>query len=514
MTKDIIIGIDAGTTIIKAVAFTLEGKEIKASSINNIYLTSKNGHVTQSLDQTWQNCITVISNLNETIENLKDRVAIISVTGQGDGTWLIDKNGNSVCDAWLWLDSRSSELTRYLSSLDSEFLRFDRTGTGLFSGQQSSQLCYMEKNNPEILDKASTAFHCKDWIYFKMTDVKATDPSEACFTFGNFRKKKYDEEVIESLGLKKRNYLFPEIIDGSKISHKLSLSAAKLFGLRPGTPVSLSYIDAVCTFLGSNGLNIDKKIGNSILGTTGGHMKASKIPEIKLNHKLKSGYVMILPIKNLALQFQTNMSGTLNIDWLKLLVSDIFKDFKIDFNDELFINKIDEWLNKAKPGEIIYHPYISEAGERGPFINSNAKASIIGLRSNISFPEILRSFYEGLCFAARECYSAIGSPPDEIILAGGGSKSMVMRTIFSSILKCSVRIINRNEAGATGAAMIGAMSIGLYKDWDSCLETWVDPYLGHKEDYNKKLSKKYDEIYNLYLESRDNLITTWNKINS
>ena len=50
------------------------------------------------------------------------------------------------------------------------------------------------------------------------------------------------------------------------------------------------------------------------------------------------------------------------------------------------------------------------------------------------FPEILRSFIEGLCFAARECYLAMGEIPEEIRITGGGSQSVSIRKIFSNIL--------------------------------------------------------------------------------
>ena len=514
MAKDIIIGIDAGTSIIKAVAFTLNGKEITTSSIANIYKTSQNGHATQSLDTTWENCIKIISDISKKIQNLKNRLALISITGQGDGTWLIDKEGNPVCDAWLWLDARSSEIAKGLTNLESENSRFNATGTAIFAGQQSAQISYMEKNNPEILNKSTTAFHCKDWIYYKLTNIRATDPSEACFTFGNFRTKNYDKSVINNLGLSKRMKLLPDIIDGSKTSHPLMNEAADLLGLLSGTPVSLAYIDAVCTFLGSGGLDLNKNVGTSILGTTSAHMKASKINDITPNINLKSGYVMLLPIDNLALQLQTSMSGTLNIDWLKLLLKDIFKEFDINFDNEDFTKKINEWLNKTKPGKIIYHPYISEAGERGPFVNNDAKASIIGLRWNDKFPEIIRSFVEGLCFAARECYNAIGDMPNEIRIVGGGFQSESIRKIFSSVLKVSVRQSNRLEAGTTGAAMIGAMSIGVYENWNSCMDEWIKPYLREVENHNKELSIIYDKVYKNFLDSRNEIMPIWEKIDS
>jgi len=513
VNKDIIIGIDAGTSLIKAVAFTTNGKELGISSTPNEYKIKPNGKATQSLELTWKNCCKVIKNLKDQFNNFENRVCLISVTGQGDGTWLIDENGEPVCDAWLWLDSRSSDIAKKLSNLESEEMRFIATGTGMFSGQQSSQLLFMETHHPETLDKSKTAFHCKDWIYYKLTGIKATDPSESCFTFGNFRTQDYDNNVISGLGLNKRRNLLPQIINGSKTHHSLTAEVSELLGLKSGTPVVLSYIDAVCTFLGSGGYDMNKDVGTSILGTTSGHMKANLISTIKPNIDLKSGYVMLLPIENTALQFQTNMSGMINMNWLMSFVNDIFRDFNIEFNEKNFLDKIDSWIEKTKPQKLIYHPYISEAGERGPFINSNAQASLLGLDSKHRFPEIVRCFIEGLCFAAKECYLAMGEIPQEIRLAGGGSQTDSIKKLFSNILKTNVRTSNRKEAGAAGAAMTGAMSIGIYNEWTKCIDEWVNPFLGELENFDRNYSDTYDKLFKTYLDSRSIIIPIWEQLN-
>ena len=49
-----------------------------------------------------------------------------------------------------------------------------------------SQLRWILENAPEMIEGATTGFHCKDWLYFKLTGQRATDPSEANFTFGIF----------------------------------------------------------------------------------------------------------------------------------------------------------------------------------------------------------------------------------------------------------------------------------------------------------------------------------------
>ncbi len=509
MSKDVIIGVDAGTSVLKAVAFTTNGKELASASTPNIYKTSNDGGVTQSPNQTWENCVKIISDLCLKLPGLENRTLVISITGQGDGTWLVDGKGEPTCDALLWMDSRSAKIANKLASLSTEEARFNSTGTGIFAGQQSSQLKFIESSSSDILNKSEIAFHCKDYLYMKLTNIKATDPSEACMSFGNFRNRTYDDEVIKNLGLWKRRSLLPEIIDGSKTTHPLTENASKSTGLKSGTPVSLGYLDGLCSFLGSGGYDPNKKVGNTIIGTTGVHMKSSIASETNLDLNSKTGYVLVLPMPNYVLQLQSNMSGSLNIDWLSSVALDLFEEFNIDIKSNELISKIDQWVDSSKPGKILYHPYISDAGERGPFIDNFARASFIGLKSSNRYPDMMRSLIEGLCLASRDCYLAMGSIPNEIRLAGGATQSKALRKIFASTLKTSVRTSNRKEPGASGAAMIGALATGIYDDWDKCLSEWVEPLLGELEDYDEDLASTYNKLFENYLKTRLSLAPIW-----
>ena len=113
-------------------------------------------------------------------------------------------------------------------------------------------MAQMERTAPELLDRAEVALHCKDWLYLNLTGVRATDPSEASWTFGNFRTRRYDDTVIEALGLTRRRGLLPEIVDGTEVTHPLTGDGgARRPGCSAGTPVSLGYVDMVMTALGA-----------------------------------------------------------------------------------------------------------------------------------------------------------------------------------------------------------------------------------------------------------------------
>ena len=98
---DLIIGIDAGTSVMKAVAFTLSGRQVASASVRNSYATGDDGSATQSLDQTWSDCARALRGLAEKVDRLATRTAAIAVTGQGDGTWLVGAGNRPVSDAWL-----------------------------------------------------------------------------------------------------------------------------------------------------------------------------------------------------------------------------------------------------------------------------------------------------------------------------------------------------------------------------------------------------------------------------
>ena len=205
--SDVIIGVDAGTSVIKSVAFDLEGRMVAVMSTPNRYRVGDNGAVTQSLADTWADCAQTLRELTAKLSGA--HVAGVGVTAQGDGTWLVGKDDAPVGDAWLWLDGRAGPTVRRLREQTSDAARFHKTGTALNTCQQGAQLAHMLSVAPERLATAEAAMHAKDWLFLNLTGVRATDPSESAFTFGDFRNRAYDDEVIAALGLTAQRRLLP-----------------------------------------------------------------------------------------------------------------------------------------------------------------------------------------------------------------------------------------------------------------------------------------------------------------
>ena len=505
---DVIIGIDAGTSVIKAVAFDLVGRHLAVSAIPNRYQTRGDGGVTQPLIQTWEDCVAAIRGLQDRLPNLAARTAALSVTAQGDGTWLVGRGNAPVGDAWLWLDARAAPTVKRLAAAPQNRERFEATGTGLNTCQQGSQMAHMDRHLPELLDSAEVALHCKDWLYLNLTGVRATDPSEASFTFGNFRNREYDTTVIEALGLSRRRALLPEIIDGTKTTHPLTSGAAAATGLRAGTPVSLGFVDMVMTALGAGVHGGAGDVACSTVGSTGVHMRAVPWQGVQLNAE-GTGYVICLPVPGVVTQVQTNMAATLNVDWVLSLAADALRDFGHEVTHRDLVARVDQWLSASRPGQTGYLPYISEAGERGPFVNADARAGFFGLSMTTRYADLVRAVTEGLGMAMRDCYAAMGPLPKELRLTGGAARSKGLRGILGSAIHSRVRTSAREEAGAAGAAMMAAVAIGAYPDMNACIDQWVTPLLSAPEDPDPQLVATYDRLFPAFLAARRSAPPIW-----
>jgi erythritol kinase (D-erythritol 1-phosphate-forming) len=511
MKDGVLIGIDAGTSVIKSVAFSIDGTQLAAASVPNLYNTFPDGGAEQDMARTWRDTATTLRQLSEQIPNLDKRLIAIAVTGQGDGMWLIDKQGTPVAPAWLWLDARAADIVDEFTNSEHYADHYGRTGTGVNVCQMSVQLAWMQRHRPDVLAKASDAFHCQDWIYFNLTGDRRTDPSQANFTFGNYNTRQYQTDILDQLGASTAKRLVTPSVDGTVECGRLTEAAANATGLKAGTPICLGFVDVLCTGLGGGLFDPSGQSGCTIVGSTGMHMRLQPdVSKVKLNSE-KSGYTMAFPAPGMVAQIQSNMASTLNIDWMLDLARNLLKEHGVECSRTDILKNMDEKLLAREPAKLLYHPYISKAGERGPFMEPSARAMFNGLDTTADYYDMMRAIFEGLAFAARDCYSAMGDIPKEVRITGGAARSKALRVILASTLNADVRSVSREEAGAAGAAMIAAVQQNIFRDMSDCASTWVEPHFGEKTTANPDLVKHYARAFPIYVEARKAMRPVWQK---
>ncbi|MCS6039217.1 hypothetical protein LNP20_14655 [Klebsiella pneumoniae subsp. pneumoniae] len=165
---DFYLGIDIGTSRVKAVLFDQHFTACASAAENTSPRLSANGYAEQDMTQLWHSVLAILRQIARHPALQAGRLRAIGLAGQGEGVWLSDEQGEPVGPGILWSDTRSHELM-------SDLLRrpgFDRryfadTGTHLQPCNTSLQLYWLKQYQPARLAAARYLFFAKDWIRFR-----------------------------------------------------------------------------------------------------------------------------------------------------------------------------------------------------------------------------------------------------------------------------------------------------------------------------------------------------------
>src|SRR5258708_32101305 len=98
------------------------------------------------------------------------------------------------------------------------------------------------------------------------------------------------------------------------------------------------------------------------------HMRLAPTADAVTLNAEATGYTMPFPVPGHYAQMQSNMAATLNIDWLLDLALGILAGEGVLRSRADLIRRLDDHVMQARPGAVVFHPLISDARERGPFV--------------------------------------------------------------------------------------------------------------------------------------------------
>ena len=487
--EDLIVGIDAGTTAVKAVAFSLDG-EIRHAAHRQVPVQyGRRGEAEQDMTAIWE---AVADSLVEVTGALDDQqVVAVGVTGQGDGAWLLNKDHEPLRPAALWLDGRAGDRIDQWNADGRGDQVLKTTGTVVFPGLAPVLLEEFEQAQPGFLESIGTIFYCKDWVRYKLTGELATDYTEASRNFLNLGTTSYDTDFAQGLGLGAVVDALPPIQTSDSVGGQVSAEAAERTGLPAGIPVAVGMIDVAIT---GPGLGATED-GDSwlILGTTGfiGTLRAGVG-----DRRSQASMVLATGRGQQVLEFLAPMTGTPNLDWIRQTLA--FQDWA----------EAESAARTVEPGSagVIYLPYASPGGERAPFQDSSASASWLGMSISTTPAEILRSVYEGVSFSLVECIEALDLQ-GELVVSGGGFRSDLVCEILADTTGRRVVRQAAPEAGARGAATLAMVAGGQAADLKEAAAAMVtststfEPNTDHHTIYRKALE--------VYMSARDALRPAW-----
>ncbi|MFG2373647.1 FGGY family carbohydrate kinase [Streptomyces sp. NPDC048504] len=431
------VGIDVGTSTVKAAAFDGSGREL-AVAARPVGLSMHGGFVEQDMDEVYGAVVAVLDELSAEVDGPFE---LAGLTGQGDGVWLVDAKGRPVRAAASWMDGRAHELLdQWLADGTFETV-FRRTGSAMFPGCPGPLLAWLAAHEPAALDAATSALYCKDMVFQRLTGARAaTDVSDASMPFLDPRTRSYDNGVVELLGLTRRRGLL------APVSDPVATAETRGEGLPAGTRIANGPYDLPACALGAG--VTEPGDGLLIVGTCLASLVATT--ELDLSGE-PAGLYISLDRPGHWLRAMPAMVGTAALDWVLSTTGVRHKE-------------VDGLLAATPPGAggVRVLPYFAPSGERAPFVEPRLRAELTGVSLESTPADLIRATCEGIGYAARHCLEAAGLT-GSLAVCGGGTRSPAWMQLLADVLGRPLRIVE-GEVGARGAVLAAAERYGVPLD--------------------------------------------------
>ena len=483
------IGLDIGTSSVKALLVSPAGEVVKVSSPEYSFQTPKPLWAETNPDVWWEATQQAIRSLLENTD--PESVGGIGLTGQMHGLVALDAKGDVLRPCIMWNDQRSFAECEEMTSIigKDEILRI--TGNPVLAGFTAPKILWVQKNEPEIFSRIDKILLPKDYIRYKLTGEFFTDVSDASgMSLLNVGERTWSQDIIDSLGWKKQ--WLPEVSESTEATSQVSSSAAELTGLAQGTPVIAGGGDCAAQAVGSSIVEEGKV--SVTLGTSGVVFAQSDEYRVEPEGKLHS-FCHAVPGKWHMMGVMLSAAGS--FQWFKNQLA--VEESRIEETGGLnAYDNLTSQATKIKPGSegCIFLPYLS--GERTPYPDPHARGAFIGLSLRHGLGHMARSVLEGVSFGLNDSLTLmrnLGINPSNIILSGGGTHSTLWKQMLADIFQSNCALVNAKEGAAYGAALLASVGIGVQESVENASKEWIRET--EKIQQGENLSS-YSKIYSHY----------------
>lgn len=497
IAENYLLGMDLGTTNIKAIIMDEHGNVAASASAANHLVFPGTNMVEQDANEWWQNAVSILQSITQKAgKEIVSRIRGISVSSQTVTMLPVDHEGTPLRNALIWMDSRSSQELQYLINA----IGFDRY-VSIIGGQPDvaflpNKILWFKQNEPSLFSKTEKILQASSYINFKLTGKITMDIDQAarcqCLDISTL---KWSDEIAQVLGVD-LNRLLPQPSPVSEIIGSVTKEAALQTGLMSGIPVVAGASDAMASMY-ATGLSQLGEAGESS-GTTSlvfvGSDKASA-PDIPIVTKPCSisgmPYIFDAPI---------NTSGA-SLKWYLDTLGQPEKEYAAqhDLNVYDHLNQLASQTPAGSNG-VMFFPYL--LGERAPLWNSHARGMFIGMSLDTKREDLIRSVFEGTAYALRHVMDTVkeaGACADRLRITGGGAKSRTWSQIKASMLHMPVYILDERSGDVPfGDTLIAGNAVGVFSDLSDAIRELIQV----KEIIHpvKEWEDVYDRLYPYYLD--------------
>lgn len=483
--EELVIGLDCSTTSTKAIAFNKHGKVI-ASAHQSIPLYSpRPSYYEQDVNDWWSSVQKTLRNIIRQVN--PEKISALAISNQRETFVALDKNGNCLRPAIIWLDERCKDEVETFSKRIGKSRIHRITGKPVDYAPVVYRLAWLKRNEPDLYKNIKMICDVHTFIVWKLTgEFKTSWASADPLGLFDLKNKKWSSLILRALKLGEDQ--LPQTYCSGSILGKVSQIASRLTGLSTNTLIIGGGGDGQCAGTGANALSIAHaylNLGTAVVSGVYGKQYRTGEAFRTMCSCTENGYYYECSLR----------AGTFAIDWFikNILKIDPIKQtgiYKQLQNEAVQINAGSEGL--------FFLPYI--CGVMNPYWDMNARGAFIGLSSSHKQGHMYRAILEGIAFeqlfAINAVEKSISRSIKDFIAIGGGVNNKLWCQILADITGKNIRIPKDTEASGLGAAIAAAVGIGWYRSFKDAADAMTGIHKTIKPQIQNH--KKYQQLFLSY----------------
>ncbi len=484
------LGIDLGTSSVKVLVINQDNKIIGDASREYPVSYPKEKWAEQDPTDWWTETKNAIKDVVKKYDIPKDGIKSMSFSGQMHGLVALDGNNDVLTPAILWCDNRTEEECEDITNHFGQDKLSEYTGNKALTGFTAPKILWVKKNLPEVFQQIRHIMLPKDYVSFKLTGNYSTDVSDASgMLLLDVKNRTWSKEMLDYLGIEEA--MLPKLYESYEVCGNVTPSVLEELGLEGEIVVAAGAGDQAAGAVGTG--TVVEGIVSVTLGTSGvvfaAHEEYAHDQENRLhafchaNGKYHSMGVMLSAASCLKWWVDTVQKG-------------------MNFEDLLEEAATIESEDK----NLVFLPYLM--GERTPYADPDAKGAFVGMTMLTNRGHMTKAVLEGVSYGLKdsmEILKDIDVPIKEVRVIGGGAKSPLWKQILADMFAVEIQEINTNQGGALGAAILGAVGAGHFKDVAQGCQAMIKVTNTVKPNPEKKAyyDEKYQRFTKLYEALKD-----------
>jgi len=489
MIPDLVIGIDSSTTATKVIVWDASGKNIAEASSPIILNSPGPGYYEQNPQDWWSSAATALKRLLHKVD--KERIAALSIANQRETFVALNKEGEPLRPAIIWLDERCKEQVDKFAGIFGEERIHKITGKPKDYAPVAYRLAWMKEHEGDLFGKVHKFCDVQAYLVYKLTGQFRTSWASADpLGIFDLENKRWSSDILRQLEIV-TDQLPETFCSGEFLGHVTERSAEES-GLKEGTPVVAGGGDGQSAGLGVNALGPERAYLNLGTAVVSGTFARTYVVD-KAFRTMAScsadGYYCETSLR----------AGTFLIDWF------IKQVLGINVSQEQNIyDLLEEEAKQIPPGckGLVVLPYWNAV--MNPYWDTDARGCIIGLSSEHSRGHLYRAILEGIALeqslATESVEQVIRRKTNEFALIGGGAKSKLWSQIIADTSDKLLLHMASDEASSLGAGISAAVAAGWFSSFEEAannmtgISTITEPIPKNVIRY-RELSSIYRDLY-------------------